>query len=496
MAEPTPMGKEDQKQQWEKLEVLQLYQEIATKIDVKSKLREYNEFYEGKYGHLMLKEDTGVPVLEGVLKIYWGVKAPINLKKEQATWKRRGNSMIFDSGLEEKLMQAMGDATKRNRHLLRDSQIEINAEEDMGEETSEVEVGKDKNDIRKVKKETFQNKETAKGSVDVKTEKDMRREKQNLKFEKEFVSETDEVDKEKGAFRKEKQEVKSKKDVVHEVKESQSPSGIRKQLQTKKVTYSTSSTSTRSVNQNGAAFKDFDSLPRASGLRNPEFGSLRTRGIGESLLSAGSLRDRTNDLFSKQKSDFFNSRGDVFKTEKILTKDEPELGSKENLVRSKSMINQSRPKVQNIPSRAKSLQRRRKMSFSGHYYNKETAVFTPTHGSVTNVRVNSLMTAPEVIGSLLLKFAVENTPEEFMLCKVKETGETMHMKQTDFPLLERVNMGPSEEYAKIYIVEKTAVKDVTHEVTQYIHVDLPVLKAILTKIEEEEQKKITTIKKK
>jgi len=49
-------------------------------------------------------------------------------------------------------------------------------------------------------------------------------------------------------------------------------------------------------------------------------------------------------------------------------------------------------------------------------------VFTPAYGSVTNVRINSTMTTPQVLKLLLNKFKIENSAEEFALYVVHTSG--------------------------------------------------------------------------
>lgn len=95
--------------------------------------------------------------------------------------------------------------------------------------------------------------------------------------------------------------------------------------------------------------------------------------------------------------------------------------------------------------------KRHRCSFNGHFYNhkasvmfrklvymllnscsllftsdcfKQTAVFTPAFGSVTNVRINSCMTTTQVMRVLLNKFKIENCPDEFSLYIVHTSGGT------------------------------------------------------------------------
>ncbi|XP_062366559.1 ras association domain-containing protein 2 isoform X4 [Cinclus cinclus] len=66
--------------------------------------------------------------------------------------------------------------------------------------------------------------------------------------------------------------------------------------------------------------------------------------------------------------------------------------------------------------------RRHRFSINGHFYNHKTSVFTPAYGSVTNVRINSAMTTPQVLKLLLNKFKIENSAEEFALYMVHTSG--------------------------------------------------------------------------
>lgn len=56
------------------------------------------------------------------------------------------------------------------------------------------------------------------------------------------------------------------------------------------------------------------------------------------------------------------------------------------------------------------------------YLSPQTAVFTPAYGSVTNVRINSCMTTPQVLRVLLNKFKIENSPDDFAIYLVHASG--------------------------------------------------------------------------
>nr|XP_015201806.1 PREDICTED: ras association domain-containing protein 4 isoform X3 [Lepisosteus oculatus] len=109
--------------------------------------------------------------------------------------------------------------------------------------------------------------------------------------------------------------------------------------------------------------------------------------------------------------------------------------------------------------------KRHRFSINGHFYNHKTSVFTPAYGSVTNVRVNSTMTTPQVLKLILNKFRVENKPEEFALYMVHETGERSRLTETEYPLIARLLYGPCERISKIFLMETDLGEEVTYDVS-------------------------------
>ncbi|XP_058419132.1 ras association domain-containing protein 2 isoform X1 [Diceros bicornis minor] len=162
--------------------------------------------------------------------------------------------------------------------------------------------------------------------------------------------------------------------------------------------------------------------------------------------------------------------------------------------------------------------RRHRFSINGHFYNHKTSVFTPAYGSVTNVRINSTMTTPQVLKLLLNKFKIENSAEEFALYVVHTSGEKQKLKNTDYPLIARILQGPCEQVSKVFLMEKDQVEEVTYDrpslkgqwlpricfswrmdgvqetspnhVAQYIKFEMPVLKSFIQKLQEEEDREV------
>ena len=68
------------------------------------------------------------------------------------------------------------------------------------------------------------------------------------------------------------------------------------------------------------------------------------------------------------------------------------------------------------------LTRQRRCSINGHYYNRETSVFTPPHVSALSVWFTSLVTCREMIHLVLDKYRVEDRADNFALYIVWDSG--------------------------------------------------------------------------
>ncbi|GFR71730.1 Ras association domain-containing protein 1 [Elysia marginata] len=100
----------------------------------------------------------------------------------------------------------------------------------------------------------------------------------------------------------------------------------------------------------------------------------------------------------------------------------------------------------------------KRASINGHMFNFDTSVFTPVLGSCTSVTVDGTLNSLEVIKTLLDKFKVQNSADEYVLSIVNEEGERL-LTNKDHPLLERLKLGPDETVGKIFIKER----EVLHE---------------------------------
>ncbi|KAG1971020.1 ras association domain-containing protein 6-like [Pimephales promelas] len=129
--------------------------------------------------------------------------------------------------------------------------------------------------------------------------------------------------------------------------------------------------------------------------------------------------------------------------------------------------------------------RNNRFSINGHFYNYKTSIFTPSYGATTNVHITSKMTTQEVITQLLQKFKIENSPNEFALYCIHQSGEKRRLSSSDLPLWERVLQGPSNRIMKMFLMDADE-QEVSLDVAQYLNLEMPILRVILQKLEEQE----------
>ncbi|KAL5505527.1 hypothetical protein EMCRGX_G006975 [Ephydatia muelleri] len=121
--------------------------------------------------------------------------------------------------------------------------------------------------------------------------------------------------------------------------------------------------------------------------------------------------------------------------------------------------------------------------------------FTPPHGTPPNLRVTNTMSSNEVIGMLLQKYNVENSPSDFTLCVRRDTGVMEPFREEDVPLMVRLRLGPSEDIAKIFVLEASEARllEVTEETANWMKFSEAELNIFIKKFNEEEEKETKKI---
>ena len=110
---------------------------------------------------------------------------------------------------------------------------------------------------------------------------------------------------------------------------------------------------------------------------------------------------------------------------------------------------------------------RRRSSVNGHWYDRDTSVFKPPLHAPMCVFASSQQRAGPVLAALLEKYKIEAEPGQYALYVVRETGETRLVGEQECPLLLRVRLGPHEEVAKLYLMDRRT-EEVSHAVAQFI----------------------------
>uniref|UniRef100_A0A673HRE0 Ras association domain-containing protein 6-like n=1 Tax=Sinocyclocheilus rhinocerous TaxID=307959 RepID=A0A673HRE0_9TELE len=163
-----------------------------------------------------------------------------------------------------------------------------------------------------------------------------------------------------------------------------------------------------------------------------------------------------------------------------------------NLIRTMSDASLVKMRVKSKKMVESQKNRNHRFSINGHFYNYKTSIFTPSFGATTNVHINSEMTTQEVITQLLQKFKIENSPHEFALYCIHQIGEKRRLSSSDLPLLERVLQGPSNSIMKMFLMDADE-QEISLDVAQYLNLEMPILKVILQKLEEQENQEVQRI---
>ncbi|KAK6634060.1 hypothetical protein RUM44_004668 [Polyplax serrata] len=137
---------------------------------------------------------------------------------------------------------------------------------------------------------------------------------------------------------------------------------------------------------------------------------------------------------------------------------------------------------------------KRRCSINGHFYNRETSFFKPPHGSQMSVWVTSLVSTSEVINNLLEKYKVDCQPDNFALFVVRDNGEQRRLKEDEYPLLVRVMLGPHEDVAKLFLMDAHNTEEISSDVAQFLNLSIPECQNILDRYEDEEERQAKRIR--
>lgn len=451
---------------------------------METRLKVFNQYYEGKSGGIRSREVNGRLILEGALRIYWGVRGVIHLKEDD------DQRTVVTARNRNSCRRSVSDEDNSDD----EEKPEIPVKNLSPTETEETEVNSIPTSPDHLKSLTLPMK------LDVKN--------MNL----------DELDELLQVERKHEDGDKLYQTMPENLLSRSSHSSMetppsvssRSSLDQVKMPASSSISSTPSPSIESSSGTDtpncletpsktngtlrrveyFDSLERsASGSRNiGNDDSWIEKGLNRSMSGPDCLqRHRDSDTDSVSSLQFRDDDNMTMSTDSGLELDGVVLRRKQGstaIRRRAGGRRQSRSKL------------RRRCSINGHFYNRETSFFTPPHGSQMSVWVTSLVSTQEVINLMLDKYKVDAKPDNFALFIVRDNGEQRRLRDDEYPLEVRVVLGPHETVARLFLVDKLSTPEISSDVAQFLNLSMAECQGILQHYRYEEERQIALLKEK
>ncbi|XP_012271252.1 ras association domain-containing protein 4 [Orussus abietinus] len=458
---------------------------------LESKLKVFNQYYEGKSGGIRSREVNGRLILEGALRIYWGVRGVIHLKEDD----------------DQRTV-----VTARNRNSCRRSVSEVEEDEDKAETptkdiaTTENLPESEPNSIPAspdhLKSLTLPMK------LDVKTmEWDELDELLQVERKVQEGNKLYQTMPESLPSISSHSSTETSAQLNQASTEAESRGNSTSGYQTSKDDSSVNSTPTHSigsssgtdtpiyqgtVNRNGTLrrVEYFDSLEKnIAGNRHSNDDSWIEKGLNRSMSGPDCLQRHRNDsdTDSVNSLHFRDDDNMTMSTDSGLELDGVVLRRKQGstaIRRRPGGRRQSRSRL------------RRRCSINGHFYNRETSFFTPPHGSQMSVWVTSLVSTQEVINLMLDKYKVDAKPDNFALFVVRDNGEQRRLRDDEYPLEVRVVLGPHENVTRLFLVDKLSTPEISSDVAQFLNLSLAECHGILQRYHFEEERQILVLREK
>lgn len=462
---------------------------------LESKLKVFNQYYEGKSGGIRSREVNGRLILEGALRIYWGVRGVIHLKEDddqrtvvtarnRNSCRRSVSDSIEDEEKEEDCVKetceqdaetetkSVPTSPDHLKSLTLPMKLDVkNMEWDEIDELLQVE--------RKIEdgKKLYQTMPENLPSISSQTTSDPLPLSSQSSFDRSDSRENSEADS----------------------PNHQSNRGNDSSV-TSTPTHSIGSSSSTDTpiyhgtpNRNGTLrrVEYFDNLEKnMSGNRSISTDdSWIEKGLNRSMSGPDCLqRHRTDsDTDSVNSLQFREDDNMTMSTDSGLELDGVVLRRKQGstaIRRRPGGRRQSRSRL------------RRRCSINGHFYNRETSFFTPPHGSQMSVWITSLVNTQEVINLMLDKYKVDAKPDNFALFVVRDNGEQRRLRDDEYPLEVRVVLGPHENVARLFLVDKLSTPEISSDVAQFLNLSLVECHGILQRYYYEEERQILLLKEK
>ncbi|XP_043269956.1 uncharacterized protein Rassf [Venturia canescens] len=464
---------------------------------LETKLKVFNQYYEGKSGGIRSREVNGRLILEGALRIYWGVRGVIHLKEDD----------------DQRTV-----VTARNRNSCRRSVSE--EAEDSDEDKPQVIV----KDLSPTETQTESEPNSVPASPDHLKSLTLPMKLDVKTMEWDELDELLQVERKVEDGNKLYQTMPENLPSISSHSSNETPplssqssletcdgrgnTSINSPTHQTKISDSSitstpthsieSSSSTDTPNYQGTPSKNgtlrrveyFDSLEKSIGNRSiSQDDSWIEKGLNRSMSGPDCLqRHRADsDTDSVNSLHFREDDNMTMSTDSGLELDGVVLRRKQGstaIRRRPGGRRQSRSRL------------RRRCSINGHFYNRETSFFTPPHGSQMSVWVTSLVSTQEVINLMLDKYKVDAKPDNFALFVVRDNGEQRRLREDEYPLEVRVVLGPHENVARLFLVDKLSTPEISSDVAQFLNLSVAECHGILQRYVYEEERQIVMLKEK
>lgn len=448
---------------------------------LETKIKVYNQFYEGKSGEIRSREVNGRFILEGSLRIHWGVHGVIHLKEND----------------DQRTV-----VTVRKRNSYRSSSPEYDTDDDIqniSRDSSYNEISTCSDDLTRSDTGIESGSESLDSSVTDSTSVSARNVIKSVTLPSKLdvkSMEWDELD--------ELLRVERKIDVADHLYQTM-PVTLPSQTSVESTSGSSSSTKTESLsltikNDMSSTVTDADSTLKACltngttsedkipllspSLSKDDAWLMQGTHLNRSMSGPdclGRVRDAHSPEFDRSSMNSMDISTMSEQPEEVVLR-RPHKGS--TAIKRRPGKRLSRSKV------------KRRCSINGHFYDRETSFFTPPHGSQMSVWVTSLVNTSEVINLLLEKYKVESDPQHFALFVVRDNGEQRRLKDDEYPLLTKVLLGPHEDVVKLYLMDSHNTPEVSCEVAQFLNLTLAECRAILSQYYSQEEREVARIKQK
>ncbi|XP_049939419.1 uncharacterized protein LOC126415861 [Schistocerca serialis cubense] len=473
---------------------------------IESKLKIFNQFYDGKSGEIRSREVNGRLVLEGALRIHWGVLGMIHLKEDDdqrtvVTIRKRNscrsdgfNGVDFEVDFEsfdDDIYNHLADVTDENKE--QETSCDELSSPDSSNANHELKHGAQtlppKLDVKQIDWDELDD------LLQVERKRD-ESEKiyQTMPVSLPSVSTQSSVDFSDETTHGNTFSTQSSVDTVdsftsEETGSATDSAGVDSTAATRGSNSSHTNSGDGDANGDRSSLDkipaDLASLDKFPSLEKNLNRSMSGPDCLERHWDQGCKMDATTPVIPEANNDdVFSSSGGDAKNQSESTPD----------VVLRRAAKTGSTAIRRRPGMRSRTKLKRRCSINGHFYNRETSFFTPPHGSQMSVWVTSLVNTQEVINLLLEKYKVDSKPSNFALFVVRDNGERRRLREDEYPLLVRVMLGPHEDVAKLFLMDKQNTEEISNEVAQFLNLSITECRAILMRYQEEEERETKRIK--